>query len=331
MLLVKKLVRNYYEANGSFTGIFNKIGELLNKYDLGMSDLYEFIGYKHYAPYHASEIYMIRKAILENNLEKAKQISQLNSRGELLEILEKADLPVFEFKEVNIEHKNYVSLLANYLRYSRSNITESGDFRKELHELTKQPLQSIILLMNTPEFKSTMKTLMPVWKYVENVDPAIQLGTFYISEKLNAKERNEIQNNAIKAILFNTLEISEEYRMVIKTAVKDNFTELYDSDNGTYRAVCDLAMSMGISVKEVLTKCNMTLVDYIDQYIKHRCIFSKYDKYIRLCVRGDLENFISPHHFKILYENNHIDYLVAHEGAICVDKGNKISINKIQV
>ena len=65
------------------------------------------------------------------------------------------------------------------------------------------------------EFIALMEELMPKFKYKEGCKPAVMLGTLYHNTKLSKKDINIIKSQAIKAMVFNTFDIAEIYRIKI--------------------------------------------------------------------------------------------------------------------
>ncbi len=332
MKLLGRLIRNYYEINGSFDGIYNKLGKLLVEQNLSMSDLYKFLGYKDSNPLHSSYIYMVRKAIIQGQKDKVKQISQMDY-DKANEFVVSNDLPIFsEFKKPHLKYREYIELLSNYMKHSRNNVNEQGDFRQYLHELSQQPLNIIAKTLESKDFKETATAIMPTWKCVEGVEPVIQLGVFYTPVKLSSQDKKYIQEQALKNAILNTLNVAEEYALVIKSVVKDQFTELYNYNYEGYRAICDLAIFQNMSIQELLNSCNLNIVDYTKQYIEHRCIFyMKNDEIILTATNGkeEADIILSKQHFKNLYESGNLDYLTVSSGKIFVNKDKLIPINKV--
>lgn len=331
MQLVGRLIRNYYEIYGSFDGIYNKLGDLLNGMDLAQSDLYSYLGYKKVKPFFEHEVYDIRKAIIQGETDKVKLYSQM-SVEDVTKLISENDAPILpNFKKPKVEHKEYVMLLSNYLKYSRSNVTEQGDFRVYLNELSKQPLSVIIKTLGRKEFVETASTMMPTWKYVEGVEPIIQLGVFYVPEKLSAKDKKSIQENAIKDAVLNTLAIHEEYAIVVKSVINTQVTEMYESNIDGYRAILDLAMFQNVTVKELLNSCNLNVVNYVEQYIKHRCIFYMVGDRVSLTVSNGKEDAtisLEKRQFKSLYEKDNLDYLTVQDGKIYLNKSKLVPLSK---
>lgn len=321
MKLVERLVRNYYEVYGSFDNIHDKLGELLKNHDISEDNLYEFIGYKSSKKLRAKECYDLRKSILKGE--------DIKDKEKKIKTLEKVDIEIPDISNSSMKHGTYIRLLSNYLKYSRSNVTENLDFREYINELSSNSLNVIAKTLNSKVFKDTASTMMPSWKYVEDVEPIIQLGVFYVPEKLSASDKKYIQENAIKSAILNTLDVNEEHVVAIRNVVTGQFTEMYESNYDAYRTICDIAMSYDISVKELLSICNFNVVNYVDQYIKHRCIFYLIEDNVRLTATNGKEDstmLLAKKYFKRLYETGNLDYLTVHNGVIHLNRNKLIPL-----
>ncbi|GAA0101611.1 hypothetical protein UT300012_23260 [Paraclostridium bifermentans] len=308
MIIERKVIRNYFELNGSFEGIEEELPTLVNK--MTREEMYNCIGIKASEKFSAEELFNMRSRYYQGETE-------------LEEVLCENDMIVYpSFKNQEFKYLEYTKILYSYLKVTRNNIIGDTDVRKLLYDLSNEKIDHIVAMLATDEFKGLMLDLMPKFKYKEGCKPAVMLNTFYHDKKLNKKDINLIRSQAIKALMFNSLDIAEEYRVVIKTLLKDNLTDLADYNIEAYRKIIDISLFLGIPARVMLTKCGMKLVDYVEQYKKYRAVFRVYFKGIRIVV-NDAEMGVSKAQFKALYEGDFLGYLSTNDkNEIIVTKGN---------
>lgn len=318
-LMERKVVRNFFEQRGSFDDIEYVLGKSINKFS--ENDLYETLGFIATEKYSAKELFLMRKRFYETGMSDENLAKELCSNDLELNL---------EFAPQKFEHKEYTRLLYSYLKISRNNIVGETDIRELLYSLGNESLAYIKATFASEEFIDLMEELMPKFKYKENCKPAVMLDTLYHNSKLSKKDINTIKSQAIKAMVFNTFDIAEIYRITLKSSVKDNITDVADLNPELYRKVLDTSLYLGLSIDELFNKCGLRVVNYLEQYKKYNIVYKlKDNKYIRLYV-NDAEFAMPIGHFNILFTNDLLGYLDTDESnRIIVTKGRVMTLAEL--
>lgn len=311
--LERKVVRNFFEQRGTFEDIEYVLGSTASKFS--ENDLYETLGFKSTNKYSAKDLFLMRKKFYETGSTDANLAKEIEENDIQLNL---------EFAPQKFEHKEYTRLLYSYLKISRNNIVGDIDIREMLYNLGNENLSHIRKTFESEEFIALMEELMPKFKYKEGCKPAVMLGTLYHNTKLSKKDINIIKSQAIKAMVFNTFDIAEIYRITLKSTIKDNITDIADLNPDLYRKVLDTALYLGLTVEELFNKCGLRVVNYVEQYKKFNVAYKLTgNKYIRLYVK-DAELGIPLGHFSILFNNDLLGYLDT-------DESNRIIVTKGRV
>lgn len=307
-IIERKVVRNYFELNGSFDGIEKVLPTLAKA--MSREEMYGCIGIFASEKYTAEQLFDMRKRYYKGETDLEQEICD-------------NDLEVYPgFKNQEFKYLEYTKILYSYLKVTRNNIIGDTDVRELLYDLSNQSMQHIVNMLSTEEFKGLMLDLMPKFKYKEGCKPAVMMNTFYHDKKLTKKDINLIRSQAIKALMFNSLDIAEEYRINVKLLLKDNLTDLADYNMPAYRKLMDISLFLDVPAGVMLTRCGMKLIDYVEQYKKYRAIFRLHGKGVRLVV-NNAEMGVSKAHFKALYEGDYLGYFNTNDkNEIIVTKGN---------
>ena len=308
MIIERKVVRNYFELNGSFDGIESELPTLAKS--MSKEEMYGCIGIVGNEKYTAEQLFDMRRRYYQGETTLEEEICN-------------NDLEVYPgFRNQEFQYLDYTKILYSYLKVTRNNIIGDKDVRKLLYDLSNQNIEHIVNMLNTDEFKGLMLDLMPKFKYKEGCKPAVMMNTFYHDKKLGKRDINLIRSQAIKALMFNSLDIAEEYRVNVKLLLRDNLTDLADYNILAYRKLLDISLFLGVPAKVMLTRCGMKLIDYVEQYRKYRAIFRLSNNGVRLVV-NNAEMGLNKAQFKALYEGDFLGYFNTNDkNEIVVTKGN---------
>ena len=341
MIIVKRCIRAYYEQNGSFSGIekmkfYDTIKEYAKSKNMCIEDyMYNVLGYKHDLDLTARQRYSYRKDFVKEQYNKLYRIFSVHSKSALVNSLENLDCLGMGIKKPDkFANENYVRLIAEYLKHERAHLFPAsnglvslGDIIFSLSLLTDE--KSINLNMSSEIFKKTLREVAPKIKYVPNVNPLIQLGTFYTPEDLSQKEKNRIIKDAVFEAAFNTSRISLADRLNTIELLGNEFTTLAERNPQNYLSLIDMANSLQLTVAELIKVCGVKYIDILKQIENMNCtveLFSKTSVKVYSLRSVNTQEFIICDFeiFKYLYENDLLKSLSFENGIGHVTTSNKL-------
>lgn len=329
--MLQRLVKGYYEIHGNFDDIMSsKISRLLIDKNISENDLYVYIGFNDVKNFTAKDIYNIRKSILQNEIKDEKELKSK------LKILSDANQGISEdlLNQSETKKDKYVKILNKYLMADVNLIRGGKDFRELLNELINLNQTDLSKTLNLAGFREYYDSLLPAWKYVKDCEPCIQLGTFYIPDKLTEKEQHLIIQTSLKDVIFGSSSVGESYALSLRKSLTKPITF---SSCELYRSVIDLALASNLTIKDLISNCNINHIDILEQWSNYRCLFyieKNNTKSLYLVVyniKDDITKtvYISDFQFKFLYERDLLTYLTVINDEVCIDKGGITPLSDI--
>lgn len=273
-LALQKVVQNYYELHGSFSGIATQFyypEVVTSAKEDGRSpvnQLYAMLGYKECGELSTEETQRLRKAysrkdvtIVEKILDHATiddEVKEVLKEGKMLPI------DVVASKPRKYNNEKYVDVLAQYYASCLDNYVVFKDqlvpFPMVLETYRMQKI-SLERAANEILASPAYANILVAFKQVEGISPKVESGIFYTDCIFSEDEKNIIIKNAFKcAINPNTM---------LKDSVVRNFTEFIDmanSNQGVYLSLLEFAEDRGITYAQMLRKFGLTLPDYSEPY-----------------------------------------------------------------
>lgn len=270
-MLEERLVRNYYEKNGSFDGIqnqffYNDFKKLIGDKDI-KNELYKCIGFKDTPELSAKTAYKYRKLYVTRKFSKLYKILNVTTMEALVDALKSMDcVGTIEEPVEQIPNLNLVKLIAEYYRTDTTVKFDTGTAKISFSDLIKgasllDKMSQLKQYVNSKIFKLAIKSLINKWEYIPNCQPTIELGVVYTPFQLSVKERNEIKRNAVYEASFNSSKITLSTRLKVLNLVTTDIVNLYDFSPENYRALIDISLSLGITIKDLFELCDLNYID----------------------------------------------------------------------
>lgn len=294
-MIEEKIVRAYYEENGTFDGIENLpyFEKIKNKAKQNNVDLEEFyylcLGYSNDI-ISAKQRYLIRKAVAQDDKETFRKLLNIDSDTKITEELmvsRSSSLNAYGLTKIKNEIHNLdsdiIKALSNYYKYSKELELYFDKKRIDIPRL----LQSYSLLSSRTEIQSLMKE--PLMKSIiesvkprfvqKDVDkPIIFGGNLYCKKVPTAAQQNRLVYQAVLDSIWNTLSIPLGIRktvIVYSKVPKINFPtpiHVAEMSNVNYLLLLDIAHSLGVTYKKLYELCALNYPSVLKQLEDTNCI-----------------------------------------------------------
>ena len=346
MIIVKRCIRSYYEQHGNFDGIENTkfykdVEKLASQQNVSVEQfLYITLGYKNDSDLTSVERYNYRKDFVKRDLAKLKNLFNVKSNKELVNILENLEcLGTSAEKPRELANYEYVKLIASYLKYNRTRVFQiNGGY------ITFGQLMASVSLCDTEAsinkelksdiFKTAAKDVAPHVKYIEGVEPVIQMGTLYTPKKFTPVERNKLLDDALMEALFNISKIRLANRLDVISMVNSGLVNLAEKFTLRYLTLLDIAHSLDLTVSELIEICGLRYVNILEQVEDMNCtvemfgsdtvkVFSYRSKFLNDHILCNAEDF------KYLYENDLLKSLDFENGIAYVTTNRRIPVSAL--
>lgn len=301
-MVLKRLVRSYFEQHGSFKGIENEFF-----YDkVKGKDLYEILGFNAVGSHTSEEVYNLNKDYVLGNL-NAEEIKQLNAEGVL------GKFPVHKGNPKEIPNVDLVKLVSHYLRYSKNKISVDGETAGTFMQFCIQfallkDVADMEAAVKSDLVKNNLKALDIKWVKSDIPNCLINNGIIYYNRDLTVAERNVIIRNAVLDAFYNITELSISHRVELLNLVDENIIKLAELDIARYRAVLMLAVRAGKTVKELCEYAGLNYIDTIEQVKTMGCSVNLHTatsvKVFTINSTKDDFVILNNEDFKMLYERN---------------------------
>ena len=276
-MLAERLVRGYYEKNGSFYGIqdqffYNDFKTSVGDKDI-KNELYKCIGFKDTPELSAKTAYKYRKLYVTRKFSKLYKILNVTTMEALVDALKSMDcVGTIEEPVEKMPNLDLVKLIAEYYRTDTTVKFDTGTTKISFSDLISgasliDKMSQLKQYVNSKVFKLAIKSLINKWECIPNCQPTIELGVVYIPYPLSVKERNEIKRNAVYEAAFNSSEISLSTRLKVLNLVTTDIVNLYDFSPENYRALVDISLSLGITIKDLFELCDLNYIDTESQVL----------------------------------------------------------------
>lgn len=324
-MVLERLIRCYYEKNGSFDGIdktffYDRMKEA-NLTDL--NKLYEVLGFTSLNDSSPYDVYIDNKRYLRGEIEATENVYSGMDRLKLTELN-------------GIAYPFLVTLLSAYFRYSRNNFVpvstdESVPFSNILSSLSMLTTQAeISQAIKHPAIQYGIKNFTPKWSKAEVDCAYIANGVLYHNEDLTVKEKNQIVKDAIMDSLYNTLLVPLSTRLEVISLLTTNLINLAKTKPNSYRTIILIASSLGLTVKALCEACNISWIDTMEQVETTNCSITSFtDTSVKIfSIDSTAEDFVVVNNddFKSLYERNILPTLEFENQIAYVTISNKISL-----
>lgn len=273
-MLIKILIKNYFERNGSFKGlettdIFQEIQEKAQSANkTTKAFLYEELGYTAIGGCSAFEVYEIRRAIAECDLQtlkkyfKEENIEEIRQAASILGIKTKT----LRKKKIKVKEdfKELVKVLFTYFKES-SDCTVPVEIEGSIQSIRLADYVQIELSKNS-NIEDGINHLTEImdkitFKAVVGKGPIISNNVFVIPNKITNQERKYVINTALTLLIT-------DISYLPKAWVKDFGNILFKNitDEKNYLDVLDLCYSSEKTYKELLSDLGINVPDYLKSY-----------------------------------------------------------------
>lgn len=332
-MVLERLIRCYYEKNGSFKGIENTFfyDRIKAKGLNNIGKLYEVLGFKPIEGYTSVEIFRINKAYIAND---KTTLSKYNLSDADLD-----NLGILKFTlsdEVKVEHVGLVKLLSAYFRHSRNifvpvSTDESVHFSEILNSLSMLTNESEIQgILKHPAIQHCIKNFVPKWVKEDVEKPYIANGKLFYNEDLATSVRNQIVKDAILDSLFNILVVPISVRLRVINLLTTNLISLARIKPSFYQTIILIADNLGLTVKQLCEACNISWIDTMEQVETTNCSITSFtDDSVKIfSIDSTSEDFVVLNNddFKSLYERNILPTLEFENQTAYVTLSNRIAL-----
>ena len=273
-LALQKVVQNYYELHGSFSGIATQLyypEVVASAKEDGRSpvnQLYAMLGYKECGGLSTEGIQQLRKAYSRKDIAAAeKLLGHATTGNEIKAVLKEGKMlpsDVLASKPRKYANERYVDVLAQYYASCLDNFVVFEDqlvpfpMVLETYRMRKISLERAANeILASPAYDHILVS----FKQVNGISPKAESGTFYTDCSFAEDEKVAIIKNAFKcAINPNTM---------LKDSVVRNFTEFIDmaaNNPGVYLSLLEFTEEYGITYAQLLRKFGLALPDYSEPY-----------------------------------------------------------------
>lgn len=276
-MLAKRLVRNYYEKNGSFKNIekqffYNDFKELIGNNNV-TNELYKCIGFKDTPELSAEMAYKYRQLYVTRKFARLYKLLNVNTMEALVDALKSMNcVGIIEEPVKEISNLDLVKLIAEYYRTDTTVTFDTNTCRISFSDLISgasliDKMSQLKQYVNSKVFRLAIKSLINNWECVPGCQPTIELGVVYTPQPLTVKERNEIKRNAVYEAAFNSSRISLNSRLKVLNLVTSDIVNLYDFAPDNYRALIDISLSLGLTIRELFELCDLNYIDTESQVL----------------------------------------------------------------
>lgn len=318
-MLANRLVRNYYEKNGSFKNIekeffYNDFKDSIGNKDI-TNELYKCIGFKDSPELSAEMSYKYRHLYLTRKFSKLYKLLNVNTMEALVDALKSMNcIGIIEEPVTEIPNIQLVKLIAEYYRTDTTVKFDTDTGSISFSDLISgasllDKMSQLKQYVNSKVFKLAIKSLINKWECIPGCQPTIELGVVYTPTPLSVKERNEIKRNAVYEAAFNSSRISLTSRLKVLNLVTADIVNLYDFSPDNYRALIDVSLSLGLTIQELFNLCDLNYIDTASQVLDTGASITLIDtSRVKLYVKNSrtLKDFIilDLNTFKEFYEQD---------------------------
>lgn len=253
-MILDRLIRSYFEQNGSFKGIENTFF-----YDrIKDRDLYETLGFAPVDKYTSKQVYELNKKYVLGELSE-KEIETLK-RKDVLGKFSTRQHPLDDIENVDL-----VKLVAHYIKYTQNTISFDGENATQFMFYASK----LALAKDAKEMSEALKS--PLLKHCtkaldikigERSDKCfINNGILHCDRQITTAQKNKIIKNAVLEALYNITELSLTARVELLNLVNENIVKLAEQDINKYKSVLLLAVRVNKTVKDL---CELAGINYID-------------------------------------------------------------------
>ena len=346
MIIVKRCIRSYYEQHGNFDGIentkfFKDVEKLASQQNVSTEQfLYITLGYKNDSDLTSIERYNYRKDFVKKDLSKLKTLFNVKTNKELVNILENLEcLGMSAETPKQVKNYDYVKLIAKYLKYNRTRVFQiNGGYITFGQLMASVSLcddeASINRELKSDTFKIAAKDVAPHVKYVEGVEPVIQMGTLYTPKKFTAVERNTLLDDALMEALFNVSKIRLSNRLDVISMLNSGLVNLAEKSTLRYLTLLDIAHSLNLTVANLVEVCGLRYVNILEQIEDMNCtvemfgsdtvqVFSYRSRFLNDYILCNTEDF------EYLYENDLLKSLDFENGVAYVVTNRRVPVSTL--
>lgn len=335
-MVLERLIRCYYEKNGSFKGIQNTFfyDRIKARGLNSVEKLYEVLGFKPKGNLTAEDIFKINKAYVAKN-----ETALLDYNLSFIDDSKLEELDILKFtldKESTVEHSDYVKLLSAYFRHSKNlyvpvSTDESVPFSQILNSFSMSTDETQIRgILKHPAIQHCIKNFTPKWIKTDEDNPYIANGNIYYNEDLSVSVRNQIVKDALMDSLYNTLIVPLSIRLRLINLLTTNLINLARIKPSLYLTVILIADNLGLTVKSLCEACNISWIDTMEQVETTNCSITSFtDNSVKIfSIDSTAEDFvvINNDDFKSLYERNILPTLEFENQIAYVTISNKIAL-----
>lgn len=328
-MIVDKLIRSYYEVNGSFKGIESQVFYQKCR-DKSEDYLYQCLGYISGGDLTAKQRYEYRKLFCQGKKRDLSRKLNVTSK-DLPRVLKQLECLATTMKKVrktkNIELAKLLGMkyennhdIFTINKSMRDMVIELREFTnsKDIQEYLSKAEQ--LINENTPQFIPNSPTNKIVGRnfYVEN-------------ESLTDKEINDICFNAIMVATFRVDKITMEARNISKSILKKGLESIFETDIESYMLLLDVCHTFDLTVKELCVICAEKYIDYVSMYkdCEATIDWSRLDK--EFIVNNDLLEYgvnCNRKALQFLYERDLLKTLEHKNGVLVVYNDGYIPVRK---
>lgn len=299
--MIERIVRAYYEENGTFDGIeklpyFDMIKNKAEKDGIDLEEFYYLsLGYSNDI-ISAKERYTIRKAVVQDDKETFRKIFNIDESIKITEelmVTRSSSLNAYGMTKIKNEiHNldlNIIKALSNYYKYSKEleiylenkRVFIPGILQSHSIQSSRIEIQDF---MKSPAMKKIIENLKPRFIKSDVEEPVVFGGNCYCKEVPSVAKQNRIVYQAILDSIWNTLSIPLGIRktvIVYSKVPKVNFsTPIHVAELSTmnYLLLIDIAHSLGVTFKKLYELCNLNYPSVLSQLEDTNCIITMEDK-----------------------------------------------------
>lgn len=273
-LALQKVVQNYYELHGSFSGIATQfyypevVASAKEDGRSPINQLYAMLGYKECGRLNTESVRQLRKVYNKYGASVADKIlGHATTENEIKTVLKEGKMLPVDIrasKPRKYDNEKYVDMLARYYVSCLDNYVVFNDqlvpFPAVLETYRMQKI-SLERAANEILASPAYSHILVTFKQVKGINPKVESGTFYTDCIFSEDEKNSIVKNALKcAINPNTM---------LKDSIVRNFTEFIDmafSNPSVYLSLLEFTEACGITYAQLLKRFGLNLPDYSEPY-----------------------------------------------------------------
>lgn len=305
------LVRNFYEEKGDFAGIETTLGNLYKNLNITEDLLYESIGFEGYKDYSPKQVYEITKTYLLNG-------KYDNTNRDINEILARVKkVKIYHAKQYKLNKE--LILAKDYLTKSDNTIYQGrtiGDFLNILGSVSKADFNEI----DGKEIIKNIKQYMPVLVCNDSIEEPVLVGnTILTNSKITNNQRKDFYKNLVDILMFNADSVDKTFRNKCLKTIDKPVSLLAETDSDLYMQLVCNSIVNNTTINELLENTNIYRVNFIEQYIKYRCIFYDNNGRINLEVFDNNESLnidISLEGLCLLISTDTISYMYIENGIL---------------